>query len=171
MYLDWISTFENRFFLQTGEEGVTHERTEEGAYRMIGVSGEKKMNSVNNIDHTITINGVDYGDTALKAISDALNYDNTDPDYIIRIIHIARDFGRPAKGVNVGAIESEAGIMQVLNTKRDAFLGRAISASPDRFDEIWDLGMADYMASGGQAILDERIAKWEEYFGNVDFLP
>lgn len=171
LYLDWISTFENRYYLQTGEEGITHEVTEDGAIRMIGVSGENKMNSVNNIDYTMTINGVDYGDNELQAKSEALNYDNTDPSYVIRIIHIARDFGRPAKNVNVGAIEAEAGIMQVLNTKRDAFLGRSISAPVDRFDEIWDLGMKDYLGSGGQAIIDERTAKWEEFFGDVDFLP
>jgi putative aldouronate transport system substrate-binding protein len=30
---------------------------------------------------------------------------------------------------------------------------------------VWDAGMADYLASGGQAILDERMAKWIAAFG------
>lgn len=31
--------------------------------------------------------------------------------------------------------------------------------------------LADYLSAGGQAIMDERAAKWEEYFPGADVLP
>ncbi|GHU73052.1 hypothetical protein AGMMS49992_10410 [Clostridia bacterium] len=172
LYLDWISTLENRMFLQIGEEGVTHEVMPDGAIKVIGISGDKKMNSVSNIDYTITINGLDFGDPELKVKSQALNYDNTDPSYVNQFIHDYLDFARPAKALLTGVtIEAAEGIMQELANKRDAILGQAITASVDQFDAIWDAGVADYMRSGGQAIKDERAEKWLKYYGDVDTMP
>ena len=53
----------------------------------------------------------------------------------------------------------------VLADKRKVVLNTAINASVENFDAVWDAGMADYMSSGGQAILDERMAKWVAAFG------
>ena len=65
----------------------------------------------------------------------------------------------------MGAIAAEEGITKVLQEKRDEILNTAINASVADFDAVWDAGMADYMASGGQAIQDERMAKYEAAFG------
>jgi len=59
LYLDWISKLENRRFLQIGEKGVTHEVLADGTIKTISATGEKIMNSPNNIDYTIVINGLD----------------------------------------------------------------------------------------------------------------
>ncbi|MDR2505731.1 MAG: extracellular solute-binding protein [Oscillospiraceae bacterium] len=170
LYLDWISTFENTYFLQYGEEGVTHEVQENGGIKTIGVSGAKKMNSVNNIDYTITINGQNLPDPETKINSLALSYDNTDPRYVELFVHHYLDYDRLMVPVNVGIIEAQEGIGAELESKRNAILGKSISAPVDQFDAIWDSGVADYLQSGGQAIIDERIAKWTQFYGDVDFL-
>lgn len=170
LYLDWITNLENRMYLQIGDEGKTHVIEPDGAIRIIPATGEYKMNSVNNIDHTITINGLDFGDPELKAKSQALGYAGVDTRYIQKFISDYLDYARPAKSVNVGAIDAEAGIMPMLNDKRDALLAQAITTSPDTFDSVWDAGIADFLASGGQAIKDERTAKWQQYFGDKENL-
>ncbi|MDR3173478.1 MAG: extracellular solute-binding protein [Treponema sp.] len=64
-YLDWLHKQENLFFMQFGEEGVTHEKMPDGAVKAIAVTGAKIMNSPNNIDYTTLINGIRMPTTEL----------------------------------------------------------------------------------------------------------
>jgi len=65
----------------------------------------------------------------------------------------------------VGEIKAEEGMQTVLTQKRDNLLARAIVAPPDQFDRVWDEGFADYLRSGGQAIINERLQKYEAIYG------
>lgn len=170
LYLNWISKLENRLFLQFGEEGVTHEKLEDGSYKTLAATGEKIMNSPANIDYTLTINGLDLGDPDLTVKSIANGYAGVDKRYIEIAHRITTNQGRIGKNVNVGEIKSEAGQGQALKEKRDAILNRAVVAPPDQFDEIYDSGMEDYLRSGGQAIIDERRAAWEAVYGDKTML-
>jgi putative aldouronate transport system substrate-binding protein len=67
---------------------------------------------------------------------------------------------------NVGAIESEEGMGQVLDNKRDAIYAKAIPASVAQFDSVFDSNYRDWLNSGAQAIINERAAKWKEYYGD-----
>jgi putative aldouronate transport system substrate-binding protein len=56
-----------------------------------------------------------------------------------------------------GVVTTQDGVYgQVLNDKADALIAQAITARPADFDRVWDAGLADWMASGGQAVMDER---------------
>ena len=44
-------------------------------------------------------------------------------------------------------------------------------APVDKFDEVWDDFMEDYLSSGAQDIMDERAEKWEQFFGDAEMLP
>ncbi|SHI71387.1 extracellular solute-binding protein [Thermoclostridium caenicola] len=164
LYLDWISKLENRRFLQIGEEGVTHEVMPDGAIKTLAVTGEKIMNSPNNIDYTITINGLDLGDPELNAKSLALNYAGVDARYIERAFELSKKDGRIIPQFNVGEIKAEEGMGPALASKRDNFLVQAVCCPPDQFDAVWDAGMQDYLNSGGQAIIDERAAKFAQFY-------
>ena len=164
LYLDWISTLENRRFLQIGEEGVTHEKMPDGAIRLLSATGDKIMNSPNNIDYTITINGLDLGDPDLNAKSLAFNYAGVDPRYIEKAWPLSMLDGRIIPQFNVGEIKAEEGMGPALSQKRDNFLVQAVSCPPDQFDAVFDAGMQDYLNSGGQAIIDERAAKYAEFY-------
>lgn len=164
LYLDWISKLENRMFLQIGEEGVTHEKMEDGSVKVIPATGEKIMNSPNNIDYTITINGLDLGDEELNIKSMALGYAGVDASYIEKAYKYSIEDGRYAENYNFGEIASETGMGPALSDKRNTILTQSVVAAPNKFDSVFDSGMQDYLNSGGQAIIDERTAKWEEAF-------
>lgn len=164
LYLDWITKLENRMFLQFGEEGVTHEVLESGALKALAVQGEKIMNSPNNIDYTITINGLDTGDPEKTVLSIASGYAAVDPSFIQTAFAATTHDGRVVQHYNVGTIKSEEGVGTALKEKRDAFLDQAVIAAADQFDAVFDSGMEDYLASGGQAIIDERTEAFPNYY-------
>ncbi|MBQ8200494.1 MAG: extracellular solute-binding protein [Clostridia bacterium] len=159
LYLDFISSPETVVYLQTGDEGVNHVVTENGAIQTVAATAPDIMNSGMNIDYTITINGLQLFDAELTGKSKALNYAGIDADDVVQALAASTNGGRTVAHYNVGAITAEEGIGTSLSEKRDAFLCRAIVASVADFDKIYDEGMADYLASGGQDIIDERAEK------------
>lgn len=171
LYLDWISDPAHIEYLQIGDEGVTHNKLDSGAIQTVAATGDAIMNSGMNIDYTITCNGLNLSTTELTELSMAYSYAEIDPALVQQANDIARTDAVPAKNVNVGAIEAESNVGDTLSAKRDQIYDNAIIASEADFDSVWDSMLADYMNSGGQAIADERAAKWAEIFGDTDMLP
>ncbi len=171
LYLDWISQPKHIEYLQIGDEGVTHNVLESGAIQTIAATGDAIMNSGMNIDYTITCNGLNLSTPELTALSQAYNYAEIDPELVQQADTIARTDAVPAKNVNVGAIEAETGVGDTLSAKRDQVYDNAVIAAEAEFDKVWDDLIADYLSAGGQAIMDERAAKWEATFGTADMLP
>ncbi len=161
LYLDWISKLENRRFLQIGEPGVHHEPQADGSVKALPVKGEKIMNSGNNIDYTITINGLDLGKPELNAKSLALAYAGVDKRYIEKSYLTQRNQSRVTSNFNVGKIASEEGMGPQEQEKRNNLLVQAVTAKPADFDKVWNAGYKDLLDSGVQAIIDERKAKLE----------
>lgn len=161
LYLDFISSPEVITYLQIGDEGVNHEVQENGAIATIAAVAPDIMNSGMNIDYTITVNGLKLADEDVTNKSKALNYAGIDSSYIETALTISKNEGRTVGHYNVGSIEAEEGIGTSLTDKRDTFLCQSIVATTDNFDAVYDAGMADYLASGGQAIIDERAEKLE----------
>jgi len=164
LYLNWITKLENRKFLQIGEEGTNHIVLEDGAIQMLSVTGNKIMNSPQNIDYTITINGLELGDPELTIKSLALAYPGVDARFIEIAYPITSNDARYEKNVQVGDIRAEEGMGPALKEKRDNLLVQAVVAKPGQFDTVWDRGFEDYLASGGRAIIEERKAKYEQYY-------
>lgn len=171
LYLDFISSPETIRFLQMGEEGVTHEVLESGAIKIIDATGDAIQNSGKNIDYTITCNGVNFGDAELATLSINYGYSGIDPELVGKANDSAMRDGIEPKNVNVGVIEAEAGIGDILSEKRNQIYDMAVVAKEDEFDALWDQMMQEYLDMGGQAIIDERTAKWNEYFGDATMLP
>ena len=171
LYLDFISEPETIRFLQAGEEGVTHNVLESGAIEIIAAEGDAIQNSGKNIDYTITCNGTCFGDQELATLSLAYGYAGVDPELVLAADKIAMTDGIAPKNVNVGIIEAEAGVGDTLSAKRDQLYDQAVVAADGDFDATWDRLMDEYLSAGGQDIIDERAAKWEEFFGDADMLP
>lgn len=171
LYLDWISDPEHIQYLQIGDEGVTHDVLEDGAIAIKAAEGNAIMNSGQNIDMTITCNGLHLMDDTLTTKSAAHNYSSVDPELVINSINIAMNDIITPRNVQVGEITAESGMGTVLSEKRDIVYDNAVIASPDNFDKVWDDGIADYLNAGGQDIMDERNEKWEATFGNTDMMP
>ncbi|MGN0167022.1 MAG: extracellular solute-binding protein [Acetatifactor sp.] len=171
LYLDWISEPEHIQYLQIGDEGVTHNVLESGAIQTVAATGDAIQNSGMNIDYTITCNGLHLTTDELTSLSKAYGYAEIDPELVQEADRIAQTDAVPAKNVNVGAIEAEAGVGDTLSAKRDQVYDNAVIAAEADFDKVWDELMADYLNAGGQAIMDERAAKWDQYFPGTDMLP
>ena len=171
MYLDFISTQEHLQFIQMGVEGEHHEIMPDGAMKMLSVDGLRKMQPANNIDYTITCNGIHLGvptyDIDLTNRSLQFNYAGVDAKYIERAFDLSEYTITYRKNAKVGEIKAEEGMGTVLQEKRDNMLAQAVVAKPENFDAVYDAGMQDYLNSGGQAIIDERIAAWEAVYGSA----
>ncbi|MBR2824032.1 MAG: extracellular solute-binding protein [Clostridia bacterium] len=167
LYLNHISDPEVIKYLQVGPEGIVHEKTEDGAYKLLTMSDEDKavwiQNSLNNIDHTITANGQYLGDATVASL--ALGYASVDPKYITIAYETAMHEGRVVAKFSVGAIESENEVGSSLNSYRDTWLCQAIVAAEADFDSVYDAGLQEYLDMGGQEIINERAQKLSEVYG------
>jgi putative aldouronate transport system substrate-binding protein len=177
LYVDWVTDPVNRTYLQIGEEGINHEVQPDGAIKLLAAEGQYVTNVIRNIDYTMTINGMYFVDAdgnydlAKTSASNALAFAGVDPAIVADAFYRTQHDGRIGKAVNVGEIESESGMGELLKSKRDVILAQSITAKPADFDSIWDAGYTDYLNSGAQAIIDERTAKWAEFFGDATQLP
>ena len=171
LYLDWISDPEHIEYLQKGDEGVTHNVLPDGAIEIIAAEGDAIMNSGQNIDYTITCNGLHFSDDALTSLSMAHSYASVDPADVETAIKLSMTNPRYEKNVKVAPISAEDGMGEALSSKRDVVYDTALAASADAFDATWDSAIADYLSSGGQAIIDERTSAWEAVYGSSESLP
>ena len=171
LYLDWLSVPEHLEYLQIGDEGVTHEKLENGAVKIIAATGDAIQNSGFNIDYTLTCNGLHLVDDEQTALSIAYSYAEVDPELVEIANAVAKVDTREGKNANCGTIEAENGMTETLNSKRDILLDTSVSAAADAFADTFDNAMADYLGSGGQAIMDERAQKWEATYGDAEMLP
>ena len=125
--------------------------------------GKKPTWPINNIDYTITVNGLYLGDAT--AVTTAMGYEKVSPELIVTANAAAKADGRIVTTYHCGAIEAEQEYGTRLPEFRDSLLNKAVTASVDDFDAVYDQGMDDYLTNGGQEIIDERAAKLEQYYG------
>ena len=158
-YINWLSKFENRNYLQIGDEGVTHELVN-GIPKVISATGEKIMNSAMNIDYTFMINGLDLGDEQKNADATALSYP-VDTQLILDAYNNAMNNGTPQLVVPV-TLSAAGPVTQTLDEKGKTFMAETITCKPEDFEKVWAEQEADWRASGAQAVIDERAAKYME---------
>ncbi len=165
LYLDFISSPETILALQTGTEGINHERAENGAYMMKAVDSADPnyQASLNNIDFTMTCNGQYLGE--YTEASFGYGYAPVEPAVVEQAYAIAMNGGRVPAHFILPAIEAEVGIGTTLTTERDSFLNKAVTAAVEDFDKVYDEGVENYMSIGGEAIMEERAEKLEAATG------
>ena len=160
-YLDWLCKDEVRNFLTCGEEGVHHTLDENGIPVMQAVEGDKIMNSPNNLDYALIVNGVDLGDQSK-------NVEVLSKSYDVGLDEIFMDAYE--KGTTDGfiypriatPIDAEAQYSANLKEKVKEIICNAITAPVDQFDSVYESGIQEYLNAGGQQCLDERTQRWDE---------
>ncbi|MCR5251766.1 MAG: extracellular solute-binding protein [Lachnospiraceae bacterium] len=166
LYLDWISDPTHIEYLQIGEEGVNHNTLADGAFTFMPATGEAIMNSGQNIDYTITCNGLHLSTPELTEKSQNNNYPPCDPEDVAKANAVANNGKKPTKNAKITAIEAENGMGESLSSKRDALYDSVLVCKPEEFDATWDQFMDEYLSAGGQAIMTERQAAWEALYGD-----
>jgi putative aldouronate transport system substrate-binding protein len=157
-YLNWLARDENRIFLQIGPEGILHDMVN-GVPRIKAATGLWIQNSPQNIDYTLMINGLDLGDPDKSAQALAFSY-TVDPQLIVDAYAMSMANAKPLPVVPDVALTAAGPYVQTLQDKGDVLMAESITCPAAQFDRVWDAGIADWLASGAQAILNERIAKY-----------
>lgn len=172
LYLEFMSDAKVVEFLQTGEEGVIHTVADNGAI-VIQAPDEAHhdwyQNSGKNIDMTINCNGLRLATPELTQLSLAYSYSDVDVADVQGAIEAAMLDWRSAPVASVGDIAAESEGTDLAG-KRDQALDNAVVAAVADFDAVWDKGMSEYLAAGGQAIIDERLAAWEKTYGDATMI-
>ena len=163
LYVDFISSPEVIKYLQTGLEGTNFEMTADGAYQILPATGEWVKNSGNNIDYTMTCNGLYLGEAT--GATTALSYPGIPAEIVIQANEYGKNNGRYPAHFNVGTIESETEVGSSLSEKRDEIFTKAVTASVEDFDKVYDELFQSYLDMGGQDIIDERIEKLQSVYG------
>ncbi|MDR0272142.1 MAG: hypothetical protein LBI27_02340 [Clostridiales bacterium] len=174
LYLDFISRPSVREFLMFGYEGI-HYEVIDGVYTALSlddVPDNMFFTVIRNFDLLPTFNGIPpLANPGFASMAHV--YDGVDPGLVGATVDIGLRHAWIGPRVVTRQITSEArgGGLQGVNGMSNGVLNRAINASVADFDSVFDTGMAEYLAAGGQAIIDERAAAWAELYGDSDWLP
>jgi len=154
-YLNWLAKPENYKFLQIGTEGVNHKMVN-GIPQTIATAPKHQwfMNSPNNIDITMPMNGVELGSDTLNAKVLGLSYGTFSPDVISNAYVVATTNARgPAVWQVTTKVNQYSGD---LREKADDLIALSIKSSSSNFNKVWDDGIKDWMNAGGREVLAER---------------
>lgn len=153
-YLNWMSDQKNLFFLQYGQEGVNHKMVN-GIPQVINQTGDNMQTSYLNLDYTLVVNGVELGDQqknvkALAASAPGLE-DVAEQSYKINTTDTYTSFFFDTPN------ESNIKFGKTLGDMNKLMTDKLIVCKPAEFDALYDKLVAEYMAAGGQAVMDENV--------------
>jgi putative aldouronate transport system substrate-binding protein len=156
-YLNWLAKPENYSYLQLGDADVTHKMVN-GIPQTVAAPPQHPyfMNSPNNIDITMPMNGVELGSDAQNARVLGLSYGSFPPDVISNAYVTAiREARGPAVWQATTTVNQYSGD---LREKADDLIALAITGRPQDFNRTWDNGIKEWLRAGGQEVLNERQA-------------
>jgi putative aldouronate transport system substrate-binding protein len=161
-YLNWLSRYENYHFIQTGPEGIVHTMVD-GIPKLNPGAGEGWIqNSSQNIDYTPMMNGLFLSteEESIRAIASGYPWPS---DMVFEAYNIAMTNAKPGPVITTSSLLVVSGpLNQTLVDKATVIFVESITTSEANFDRVFDAGIADWLASGTQAVLDERREKFVE---------
>ncbi|THF84263.1 extracellular solute-binding protein [Cohnella fermenti] len=154
-YLDWMASGDNLFQMQNGVEGENYTLEDGVPVTIADQSDEFRNRLYNQGDMAIISNGKSLGSADLNVEAYVKGMPEANQDETRKAMTISRSdtikpirFDRP--------IESQAKYGTTLQDKFEEMLVKTTMAKPDQFDSTYEAMLKDYMASGGQAVLEER---------------
>ncbi|MDR1866805.1 MAG: extracellular solute-binding protein [Treponema sp.] len=159
-YLNWLAKYENYHFIQTGPEGIVHTLVD-GIPKLNPTAGQGWIqNSAQNIDYTPMMNGLFLGseDENIRAIANGYSWP---ADLVAEAYRLSMRNARPLPAISTKSPLTVAGQYAAnLNNKGVTIYSQVITCSPQDFDRLYDAAIADWLATGAQAIINERIEKY-----------
>jgi len=161
-YLNWLARFENYNFIQIGPEGIAH-TMEDGVPKLNPSAPDGWIqNSAQNIDYTPIMNGLFLRtqEESIRALAAGYPWPS---EMVMAAYNVAMNNARPGPVISTASPLLVSGpYNQTLIDKSEAFVVQAVTASAANFDREWDNGIADWLASGAEAIRRERAEKYVE---------
>ncbi|HEX2945804.1 MAG TPA: extracellular solute-binding protein [Clostridia bacterium] len=162
-YLNWMTDPDVMFFLQYGEEGKNHQM-ENGIPKLIAAKGETIMNSGNNIDYTMIVNGV-----VGKSKEDTMKRNSmTYPGDMQKLFIDAWKFGiadgyMPPEAAINELPEADSKYGNAIADKTNAFYARTITCKPSDFEQTWQEQTRSLLRSGANEMIAQRRTLWYKY--------
>ena len=163
-YLDWLANYDNAKVLHYGFEGV-HYEIQDNTVVYITPTDEEKAESEYDFeritcgDLMLVYNGAPYGyqDSTegmeeVKAKATKLKYDSAE------VAEVGGQADYYFQGIQTEADEKYSGLLPDI----EAELPRLISCDPAEFDAEYDAVLNNYLEQGGQEVIDEKIALYNE---------
>ncbi|WP_127496061.1 extracellular solute-binding protein [Paenibacillus glycanilyticus] len=159
-YLDWMASEGNLFDMQNGVEGENYTLQNGVPIVKTDASDDVKNRIYNWGDMAIISNGKQLGDADKNVEAYVYGMPEAYQDETRKALTISRsDTIKPVLFDH--PIEAQAKYGTALRDKLNEIIVKTTMAKPDQFESTYESVMKDYMANGGQAILDERTKAYE----------
>jgi len=161
-YLNWMADPANILVLQNGEEGVSYTMSEDGL-PVLTDTPESQNLLYNYYDYCIILNGK-YISTEEPEKNIAANaFDLNFRDFTVDSIQSGTNDGYTLPRVDI-PVDAEIKYAKILEDFEKEMLAKIVTAKPDRFDQIYDDQVKEYMAMGGTAVMEGKMAAYDEFY-------
>ncbi len=167
-FLEWMSQPENLFIMQNGFEGTHYNLDDAGLPVAIEYTGDGQLNYGSNKDMwCVVIEGKVFGDGSPEAtIAAQKTFLPTGFEYLLEDRYADyQEFIMPYWYSNFQfdrALEQTNEYKETLKSKFQQYAVELIMCKPEEFEAKYEAAKADYLASGYQQVLDERLAVYNE---------
>jgi putative aldouronate transport system substrate-binding protein len=152
-YLNWMADPEHYITLQNGIEGLTYNMKD--GIPITLENEDTKLMMYNYFDYCIILNGKFISPTNEQLNVKANAFDPQYEEFTVKSIEYAMKDGIDIPRIRT-IIESEIKYMDVLTDKYDEIFVKVITAKPEQFDAVYDKEVEDYMAMGGEQVMNEK---------------
>jgi putative aldouronate transport system substrate-binding protein len=161
-YLNWMTDPDVLFFLQYGEKDKNH-TLNNGIPQLIAAKGETIMNSPNNIDYTMIVNGVmgkTKDDTILR---NSLAYSGATQQLYVDgwKLGIVNGYVSPEATMN-DSTDADGKYGSAMQVKANEVYARTITCKPEEFESVWNSQTQAMLKAGASQIMAERKALWKK---------
>ncbi|GAA0137457.1 hypothetical protein YSY43_42980 [Paenibacillus sp. YSY-4.3] len=161
-YLDWMSDPQNILVLQNGEEGKSYEMSADGLPVLLDTPEAQNL-LYNYYDYCIILNGK-YISTEDPDKNIAANaFDANFKDFTVTSIQVGNNDGYTLPRVDI-PVDAEIKYAKILEDFEKEMLAKIVTAKPDQFDKIYEQKVGEYMAMGGKAVMEGKMAAYDEFY-------
>lgn len=160
-YLDWMASGDVLFHMQNGIEGENYTLKDGIPLALENPSEEAKNRMYNSGDMTIITNGQQLGSQEKNMEARAVQFPPKYQDEARLALIISNSDTIPPVLMD-RPIESQTKYGTTLLDKFHELIVKTTTAKPEQFESVFESMINDYLTSGGQAILDERIKVYGE---------
>lgn len=161
-YLNWMCRPESLYALQNGEEGHNYTTKDENGIPtdLKNINDTEDAYKMHATDGAPICNGFYYGSDELNYAASANAYPGYS-DVVADSLVIANDGGyQPVSFTRT--IQSRVDYGSMIISKEGELLVNAVTCKPEEFDAKWDEYTKAILTSGGQQIIDEQRAAYQE---------
>ena len=160
-YLEWMASdnLSNVFKLQNGDKGIHYLSESPEGIPLDRVQNDDLPNEQKIHWHDfafITTGAYEYGSPELNAVATAMSYPGFEEEIVAAVEMATTDSFLAPYFATV--MEEEAKYGENLKELGAEIFVNSILADPADFDKVYDSLVAEYLANGGQAVIDERLA-------------